>query len=89
MIVLYSVLGALIFLATAAVVAAFLCYRRVFYSPKRLPPAPDEYPTPPGAAYDPYRAEMIEWIRRMRALPAEEMTVVSHDGLTLYGRYFD
>ncbi len=89
MIVLYSVLGALIFLATAAVITAFICYRRVFYSPKRTEPAPDEYPTPPGKSYDPYRSEMIKWIKKMRELPAEEMRIFSHDGLALHGRYFE
>ena len=80
---------------TTAVLAAFLiavsitlliCFSKVFYSSRK--PEKDEYPTPPGAEYDPYREKMIEWIKEIRKLPHEDVQIKSYDGLTLKGKYY-
>ena len=59
-----------------------------FYA-KRTPVPADTVPTPDGAIYDPYRENMVRWIKEARALPQEEMTVTSFDGLTLKGIYYE
>ena len=76
-------------LAAAALLTAYICYRMAFYVPKcaRLPRETIE--TPDGAIYDPYRGKMEQWIRESRAMPSEELSVISFDGLRLRGRYYE
>ena len=62
---------------------------RVFYSPKRKPIGPDDFPLPPGDIYKPYYPEMIEWMKTIRAMPHETITIKSHDGLSLSGNYYE
>lgn len=80
------VLAALLVLVLTA---ALICFLMVFYSPKRRQPGEDEYPTPDGAVYDPYRAQMVEWIRLIRAMKRTEYSITSYDGLKLYGTYYE
>lgn len=68
---------------------AFYCFRRVFYSPKRIPPKEDEYPIPDGEIYDKYRDKMVGWIKSIRNMPHEDVSITSFDGLTLRGRYYE
>lgn len=68
---------------------SFFCFLKVFYSPKRKERGADEFETPKGAIYDPYRDEMLNWTKEMRALPYEEWRITSYDGLTLYGKYYE
>ncbi len=65
------------------------CYIRVFHVKKPRPLKEGEYDTPPGRVYDPYREMMVEWIKSIRALPHEDVEIVSFDGLTLRGRYYE
>lgn len=69
--------------------AALICFLMVFYSPKRKPVRADEYPTPEGEIYDPYRPQMVEWIKAIRAMEHTDVSVTSFDGLTLRGAYYE
>ncbi|MBE7086003.1 MAG: alpha/beta hydrolase [Clostridiales bacterium] len=80
------VLGGLLLLTF---VIAFYCFMRVFYSPKRQPVGEDEYPIPDGEIYEEYREQMTEWTKAIRAMPHEEMSIQSFDGLTLRGNYYE
>lgn len=78
--------------ATAVLLAlliAYICYRLAFYAPARKPLPEGVVDTPEGAIYDPFRESMIRWARETRAMPREEMTVTSFDGLTLRGVYYE
>ena len=79
---------ALLAVVFAALLTSFICYRMVFHSPKRKPLGPDEYEIPEGEIYEVYREDMIEWTKQIRAMPHEDVEIVSHDGLTLRGKYF-
>ena len=79
-------LGVLLLIGLAI---AFYCYLRVFYSPKRKPYGENEFPLPDGEEYLGYREAMIDWIRKARALPHENFSIRSHDGLTLCGKYYE
>ena len=79
---------ALLAVVFAALLTSFICYRMVFHSPKRKPLGPDEYEIPEGEIYEVYREDMIEWTKEIRAMPHEDVEIVSHDGLTLRGKYF-
>ena len=70
-------------------VVSFICYRIAFYAPPRKAPDPDYVPTPRGKLYDPYREQMKKWVLEARAMPSEEFTIKSFDGLTLYARYYE
>ena len=86
----YYIVG--ITLATLALVilaVSFYCFRRVFYSPDRKPLKADEYEIPPGEIYEEYREQMVAWMKETRAMPCKHVSIVSHDGLTLRGRYYE
>lgn len=68
---------------------AYICFRLAFYAPARKPLPEGAVDTPEGAIYDPFRESMIRWARETRAMPREEMTVTSFDGLTLRGVYYE
>lgn len=79
----------LIALLALTLIASFICFFLIFYSTKRSRIEKDEYPTPKGAEYDPYREQMIAWIKEIRAMPHKDVSVTSYDGLTLRGKYFE
>ncbi len=82
----------LIFLAAlllCVLLTAYLCYRMAFYAPDRKPLPPDTYSTPEGKAYAPYREQMVAWIKALRAMPSEAVSIQSFDGLALRGRYYE
>ena len=76
-------------LIVAMLTTTLVCFFMIFYSPKKLQRKKDEYPTPSGKVYDPYRAQMIAWIKEAQALPHTDHTIVSHDGLRLRGSYYE
>lgn len=84
--IILGVLGGLLFLMLLAVL---FCFLLVFYSPKRRERGPDEYDIPKGNVYEPFRDEMIDWIKECRAMPRELVEIKSHDGLTLRGIYYE
>lgn len=88
----------MVFLWIAAGVAAvgllmllisYLCYLKVFYSPPRKSVDDDVIDLPEGKIYEPFYPDMERWAREIRALSYEEMSVISFDGLTLHGRYYE
>ena len=68
---------------------SFICYRMVFYSPKRHPLGPDEYDIPDGDIYEVFRDDMIAWTKAIRTMPHEDVEIRSKDGLTLRGNYYE
>ena len=83
-------LGIIFGLAILTVSAAYVCFRMAFYSsPKRPMEHRDEYPIPDGKVYEPFREQMVAWIKLARSLPYREVSVISFDGLTLRGRYYE
>ena len=64
---------------------AYYAYRVAFYSPKN---DRERIPSTSGHQYDPYRAEMARIYKQLVDRPCEIVTVQTHDGLTLSGRYY-
>ncbi len=86
-IILICVLAAaLLVLATS-----YICFYLVFFVPKKDHEAAraDKYPIPDGAAYEPYRENMIDIIKRADELVFREYSITSRDGLTLRARYYE
>ena len=78
----------LLFLAGAVLLVSYYCYRITFYAKPTPPLGPDEYDVPRGRIYDPHRETMIGWMREVRKLPQQEVSITSFDGLKLVGTYY-
>ena len=87
--IFYWILGILAFLAFYVLIFAYVCYRIVFYKTKKKVLGPDEYDIPKGAEYEIYREEIVESVKKGRAMKHEDVSVRSFDGLTLRGRYYE
>ncbi len=83
MIMLWIAIG----LLAAALIAAFVCFRLVFYSPKRTPG--EEIYVPRDKVYEPYREEIIKWTQKMREEPYAGAEIRSRDGLILRARFYE
>ena len=80
MVLLYILLG-LTFLTLAA---SFICFLMAFYAPRKK--EAEEYPIPPGRIYEPHRETMVAWMKEARAMPHDDVSITSFDGLTLCGQ---
>lgn len=86
---LYILLIIAAVMLAAVPLIAYVCFRMAFYAPRKNDIPTEEYPIPPGKIYEPYRDKMVGWMKEVRALPCEEMTITSFDGLTLRGKYYE
>ena len=85
MVIVWILLG----LAAICLIISYICFRITFYVPKKIIIGPDDYPIPDGEIYEPYREQMVAWMKEVRQLPCREITTTSQDGLTLYGKYYE
>ncbi len=74
----------LIGLGLTVLLLSYICFYMAFYTSRREKP-----PKPLEELYAPYREQLRQWTREREAMPYEDMTVTSFDGLTLHGRYFE
>ena len=72
-----------------AFTASLVIFFKIFYSPKRKPLGADEYETPHGRIYEPYREQMIAWMKEMRTTEHRDVEITSYDGLRLVGKYYE
>jgi len=70
-------------------ITSYICFRIAFYAQPRKPLSDDAIETPRGKIYDPYREKMKKWVQETRALPKQEFTITSFDGLRLHGTYYE
>ena len=75
----------LIVLAVLLFLISFFCYKIIFYSPKK---GRERLPKLVGEQYTPHRENMDRLFHAIYDLPFEPVTISSHDGLTLFGRYY-
>ena len=64
---------------------AYYAYRVAFFSPAK---DRDRLPSTSGHQYDPYRDAMARVYKQLQERSCEFVTIRSHDGLTLSGRYY-
>lgn len=79
----------LLILVAAAILTAYVCFRLAFYVTNEQKICTEEYPIPVGDIYKPWRNVMINWIKQTRALPYQEYTITSFDGLKLYAKFYE
>lgn len=75
----------LLMIAVAIIILSYICYRIAFFSPKKNRTA---IPATEGPQYDPHREAMRRIFVQLADRPYEEVCITSHDGLTLYGKYY-
>lgn len=81
-----TVLKVLLILAALVLALSFGIYRFAFYNP--IPRKEDPYSIPSGKQYQDTKAFALELIREFDALPYEQVTIESYDGLKLSGHYY-
>ena len=86
---IFQLLAIAVFLASLILAVAYICFRIVFYVPKKQNLSSDELPVPEGAIYEPYHPIMKKWILEARSFPQEDCYITSHDGLKLHAKYFE
>ena len=84
----------LILLACAAAAAlctlltAFICFLKIFYASRKDQPT-EEFSVPDGEIYQPFREQMITWMKETRSTPHRDVYVTSFDGLRLHGKFYE
>lgn len=76
-------------IAAAVLIIAYICYRMAFFSPDRKPDNSGAIDIPEGEIYEPFRESMENWVREIRAMPHDDVSIKSFDGLTLRGKYYE
>ena len=76
---------ALCILTVAVLLGSWYTYRIAFYSPVKNR---DQVVRPKDPQYDPYREEMRRLFHQLNDRPCEFVSILSHDGLKISGRYY-
>ena len=79
----------LIFIVIISLILSYLCFRIVFYVPRKKEVISDDIPVPDGAIYEPYHDLMKKWTLETRGYKHQDYTIRSHDGLLLHAKYFE
>ncbi len=88
MIILYIILGAVLFLAILTLITSYICYRMTFYH-KRPKVVSDEFTMMPGKAYEPFTEKMTAWAAEIKGTETAVFSIKSFDGLTLKAKYYE
>ena len=83
--ILIAVVGVLLLILGGAA----CCFYFTFYSRKRPTLGENEFEFPRGKIYEPYHENMRKWMREVRSMPHEDVSITSFDGLTLRGKYYE
>ncbi|MBQ8538004.1 MAG: alpha/beta hydrolase [Clostridia bacterium] len=75
--------------ALLVLLTAYICYRMAFYSAPRKPLKEDEIQMLEGDIYEAFRDRITNWTRQIRAMPHEDVSIISFDGLTLRGKFYE
>lgn len=89
MLIFWIIAGVVAVLALMVLLISYLCFRMAFYSPDRPTVPSAAIDIPEGEAYEEFREDMEKWVRDLRAMPHEEMSITSFDGLTLRGKFYE
>ncbi len=84
-----SILVILLSAGALVLLISYVCFRMTFYAPRKEKTNAEEYCIPKGKIYEPFRETMVNWIKELRAMPHEDMSIKSFDGLTLCGKYYE
>ena len=68
---------------------SYICFRMVFYVPRKNEKPTDAIPLPEGKIYEPYHHLMSKWILEARGFESKDYYIQSFDGLKLHAKYFE
>ena len=77
---LFVLILVLLFLTLATLLISYICFRIAFYASRKEPANPEEYSIPEGEIYEPFRDQMITWMKETRSLPHQEFEITSLEG---------
>ncbi len=89
MLFLWLALGLAVLLTAAFFIITYICFRMAFYVPDRDPQKPEVISVPEGEVYEPFRERIENYAKETKAIPHEECSITSFDGLKLYGKYYE
>lgn len=84
-----TTLGITLAIVLLVLLISYICFRIVFYVPRKNEEPTDELPVPSGKIYEPYHNLMKGWIKEARGFQSEDFTITSFDGLKLHAKYFE
>lgn len=84
--IFFSCSAAVLFLT---LLIAYICFRIGFYAPPRKNQNSDHIDLPEGEIYEVFWDAMRKWTLETRALPHEDVSIRSYDGLELWGKYYE
>ena len=76
-------------LVVLILLVAYLCFRLAFYVPPRKNGQSEVIDLPHGEIYEPFQESMERWAKEVRAMPHEEFSITSFDGLKLCAKYYE
>ena len=82
----YIIVGALVLLLAAVLLTSYISYRMAFYRGKNK--VADPYGHLESEHMKPYKETTRTLIDRVRSAEGETVSITSHDGLRLFGRYY-
>ena len=80
MTVLWWALGVVCAVVLLTLLTAFICFNMAFFTSRRKEKNAPEFDIPPGRIYEPFREQMIDWMKEAKALPCREYWIASFDG---------
>ncbi len=75
--------------AFAVLLTSFICFNMAFFASRRKEKNAPEFDIPPGKIYEPFREQMVHWMKEAKAIPCREFTMKSFDGLKLHGKFYE
>lgn len=82
-------LGIIALITVAIFLIAYVCFRMAFYVPDRDSENCEVAGIPEGEIYEPFRECMENWAKEAKAIPHEEFSITTFDGLKLFGKYYE
>ncbi len=81
-------LGILLALALLFFGVTYICFKIAFFVDRKKTKR-DDIELPDGEIYEPYHEQMVKWTKETRQMPSKEFSIVSFDGLRLYGKFYE
>ena len=79
----------ILFICAFILLASYICFIKVFKTPKRSVLKVGEYDLPPGEEYEQFHPQIKLWMDSIRSMNREPVEIKSLDGLTLRGYYYE
>lgn len=84
---IYIILGVISFLIITIFIISYICFRMAFFTTRK-----DDakgLTLPHSDLYGPYRETVKNWMEETKGTEKETVSIISFDGLKLYGKYYE